>query len=51
MHPGWVQTDMGGKAADITVGESARGILSVAEHLSLSDTGQFLNHDGTNLQW
>ncbi|WP_075997149.1 SDR family oxidoreductase [Salaquimonas pukyongi] len=51
MHPGWVQTDMGGAAADIAPEESAAGILAVAENLTLSQTGHFINYDGSLLSW
>ena len=47
IHPGWVQTDMGGPHADITVQESAGGILDIAENLDLTVTGQFINWDGS----
>ena len=45
-HPGWVQTDMGGGAADITVAESARGLAARFDALSLSTTGCFQTWDG-----
>ena len=51
MHPGWVQTDMGGSGADISPEESAAGILAVAENLTLSQTGHFINYDGSPLSW
>jgi len=51
MHPGWVQTDMGGSAADIYPEESARGILRVAEHLDIEETGSFVDWDGTKRSW
>lgn len=51
MHPGWVRTDMGGSSADITPGESAKGILRVAENLSIEDTGRFIDWDGTPRSW
>ena len=51
MHPGWVQTDMGGEAADITPVESAAGILSVAEKLTLDQTGSFIDWDGVPRSW
>jgi len=51
MHPGWVQTDMGGASADITVEESARGILAVAGSCTLVKSGQFLNYDGATMLW
>jgi len=45
-HPGWVQTDMGGAAADITVDESAGGLLARFEALGLETTGCFETWDG-----
>lgn len=51
LHPGWVRTDMGGPEADIDPSESAAGILSVAEGLTLEATGQFLNWNGSPAEW
>lgn len=51
MHPGWVQSDMGGPSADITPAESASGILQVAENLTLEDSGKFVDWDGTPRSW
>ncbi|MCI5038187.1 MAG: short-chain dehydrogenase, partial [Donghicola eburneus] len=45
-HPGWVQTDMGGTAADIDVSESAKGLAAQFEALSMDTTGKFLTWDG-----
>lgn len=45
-HPGWVQTDMGGAAADITVAQSASGLAARFAALSLTTTGCFEDHDG-----
>ena len=50
-HPGWVVTDMGGEHADITVEESAKGIKTVLEDISLDDTGKFLTWNGTEHPW
>lgn len=51
MHPGWVRTDMGGGSADISVEESASGILAVANGLTLEKTGSFINYDGSEIPW
>ncbi len=51
MHPGWVQTDMGGPNADITTTQSAAGIIKVIEKLDINSTGQFFAWDGSEIQW
>lgn len=45
-HPGWVRTDMGGDAADISVEEAARGLAARFDALSMDSTGCFLTWDG-----
>ena len=47
LHPGWVQTDMGGAGAPVTPQDSAAGMRRVVAALSLSDSGGFFNYDGT----
>lgn len=51
MHPGWVQSDMGGPEADITPAQSAAGILEVIKTLTIHDTGKFIDWDGTPRSW
>ena len=40
-HPGWVQTEMGGSAADITPKDAASGLIQRFDALSLDTTGCF----------
>lgn len=51
MHPGWVQTDMGGEGATITTGVSISGMIKVFDGLSAEDSGRFLTYDGSELPW
>lgn len=51
MHPGWVQTDMGGPEAEVTVPTSVTGILNVVQQLSLEDNGKFLTFTGAEQPW
>ena len=50
-HPGWVQTDMGGPEASLTVAESVAGMRAVIEHLGPADNGKFFNYDGSEIPW
>lgn len=45
-HPGWVQTDMGGGAADITIDQSVQGLADRFAALSVDTTGCFETWDG-----
>ncbi|EGR1585343.1 SDR family oxidoreductase [Vibrio parahaemolyticus] len=51
IHPGWVQTDMGGKDGKVTVEESVEGMLNVIDNLKLKHSGSFFVYDGTQLPW
>jgi NAD(P)-dependent dehydrogenase (short-subunit alcohol dehydrogenase family) len=51
LHPGWVQTDMGGADADLKPEESVRGVRRVLERVTAADSGKFLNYDGSELPW
>lgn len=51
IHPGWVQTDMGGRGASITITESAAGIKAVMDSLTAQDNGSFLTWDGRIHPW
>ena len=51
MHPGWVQTDMGGPSAEITPEESAAGIRQVIANLKPEDSGKFYKWNGEIHPW
>jgi NAD(P)-dependent dehydrogenase (short-subunit alcohol dehydrogenase family) len=51
LHPGWVQTDMGGGSAPITPEISVKGLRKMLSSLSLEDTGNFISYDGLRLSW
>lgn len=46
IDPGWVRTDMGGKAAEEDPAAVASGILGIAERLTVADTGKFFRFSG-----
>ena len=50
-HPGWVQTDMGGAGAYITVEQSVRDMRATLAQAGRDANGSFLNHDGTPIPW
>lgn len=51
IHPGWVQTDMGGPNARVTVTDSAAGIRSVVANVTAAGSGEFWTFDGQHLDW
>ncbi len=51
MHPGWVQTDMGGAGADIPVDVSVKGLLDVFAGLGPEDNGKFYDYQGQAIPW
>ena len=50
-HPGWVNTDMGGASAPISVTDSVNGMNKVIENLKLSNSGKFMNWQGNEISW
>ncbi len=46
IHPGYVQTDMGGPGAEITPEESAKGVRAVADAWTIEETGDFKRWNG-----
>lgn len=51
MHPGWVQTDMGGPDAAISAQESVAGMRRVIDGLKPADSGRLLTYAGEELPW
>lgn len=51
VHPGWVQTDMGGEHAPITVQESVTGLWKLVKGADLKQSGTFLSYLGEDLPW
>jgi len=51
MDPGWVQTDMGGPNATLTVAQSVGGMRKVIGSLGAEDTGTYRSHSGTVVPW
>lgn len=51
LHPGWVQTEMGGPHALIDTETSASGLIKVIESASTEVSGHFFSFDGSEIDW
>ncbi|CAH9018856.1 SDR family oxidoreductase [Candidatus Nitrosacidococcus sp. I8] len=51
LHPGWVQTEMGGAGALITTQKSVAGMRQVIEQLTLENSGKFYDYTGKEIPW
>jgi len=51
IHPGWVETDMGGKGASLSPQESTRRLLETFEAIGAERSGSYLDTDGSTLPW
>lgn len=51
LHPGWVQTRMGGANAPVTPEESIGGMRRVIASLEASDSGEFFDYQGQLVPW
>ena len=51
IHPGWVQTDMGGKNAPLTSSQSIEGVLELIDNFSSEQNGGFYDNFGKQLPW
>ena len=51
LHPGWVQTDMGGPNALIDTKTSVKGMTEAIDNLTSKNSGKFYNYDGSAIPW
>ncbi len=51
LHPGWVQTDMGGRGAQLAPERAIRSMIGLIDNLKKKDTGRYLQWDGHDLPW
>ena len=51
LHPGWVQTDMGGAQAPVSPEESVAGMRAVIDRLTAEQSGAFLDYRGQPIPW
>ncbi len=51
LHPGHVQTDMGGPKAPVSPADSVAGMRAVIDGLTPETSGHFFNYDGAVIAW
>ena len=51
LHPGWVQTEMGGAQAKVAPGDAVAGLLQVIDAATRAQSGSFLDWRGEVLPW
>jgi NAD(P)-dependent dehydrogenase (short-subunit alcohol dehydrogenase family) len=51
LHPGWVQTRMGGSSAPLEPEQSVAGMRRVIDGLGPDQSGGFFAYDGTEIPW
>ncbi|WP_265569483.1 SDR family oxidoreductase [Sphingomicrobium nitratireducens] len=51
LHPGWVQTEMGGENALIDVATSVAGLRERIAETSSDNSGRFVTYDGQPIAW
>jgi len=51
IHPGWVQTDMGGPAAPVTIEQSITGVRRIIDKATPAESGHFYDYTGRQIPW
>lgn len=51
LHPGWVQTDMGGERAPLSTENSVTSLRSLLARLTPEQSGSFISYDGKVIPW
>jgi NAD(P)-dependent dehydrogenase (short-subunit alcohol dehydrogenase family) len=51
LHPGAVDTRMGGPESDLTAQESVRAMRRLIDHLTINESGQFYRYNEVKLPW
>ena len=51
LHPGWVQTEMGGPNAEISTEQSVSGLKNILQSAGLAQNGQFIEYNGNSIPW
>ena len=51
LHPGWVQTDMGGPGAAIDVATSVKGLADVIERAQKDRRDGYFDYKGETIAW
>ena len=51
MAPGWVQTDLGGPGARLTIGQSIPGVVDTIEAQAAKGGLQYLDYQGQTVRW
>jgi len=51
LHPGWVQTRMGGAGATLSTDDSVNAMRQVVEQYRPDDSGRFFRYDGSVIPW
>ena len=51
LHPGWVQTDMGGSTAPLTIDQSVPAMVKTIDGFTPKHNGRYIQYDGAELAW